>query len=487
MKTIFTTTLLCLGLLPLIYSQDKLPFGKNKQAVITSIEKKSDQLTGLSDKIWSYAEIAFQESQSAEALSDFAEAQGFRVERGVAEMPTAFVAEYGSGSPVIGILGEFDALPGLSQKTVPTKDPLESGAPGHGCGHNLFGVASLGAATAIKELIESGELEGTIRFYGTPAEEKFFGKLWMVRAGLFDDVDVVMDWHPSDETKADVQSSLALVDFMVEFYGQAAHASGDPWNGRSASDALELYSTGINYYREHVKPTVRIHYHIQDGGQVVNVVPDYSRIWVRVRDTKREGMEKVWKQVERMAEGAAIMADVDHKVSLISGIHEVLVNRTGGARLQQNLEHLGPIEYTDKEQAFAKKIQEATDSEVVGIESVIEPLEETQEHPMGGSTDVGDVSFVVPVIRLGATTAPKGTPWHSWAVVACGGMSIGHKGMLYAAKALSMTMVDLFEDEELRQKVKAEFKERKEDYEYKGMIPEGPPPIEGLKTGVQGN
>jgi aminobenzoyl-glutamate utilization protein B len=459
------------------YAQKTAKLSSNKKAVIASVENHYKQLTSLSDKIWSYEEIAFQETKSSKALADFAEQNGFRVKRGVAEIPTAFTAEFGSGSPIIGILGEFDALPGLSQKTVPTKDPLHDGAPGHGCGHNLFGTASLGAALAIKELIESGQLKGTIRFYGTPAEEKFFGKLWMIRAGLFEDVDIVMDWHPSAETKANVQSSLAMVDFIVEFRGQAAHASSDPWNGRSASDALELYTTGINFYREHVKPTVRIHYHIQDAGKVVNVVPDYSRIWVRVRDTKREGVELVWKQVERMAEGAAIMANVEHEVNLVSGIHEVLVNRTGGARLQQNLEYLGAIDYTEQEQEFAKKIQESTEKELVGLVSEIKPLEETQEHPMGGSTDVGDVSFVVPVIRLSATTAPKDTPWHSWAVVACSGMSIGHKGMAYAAKALSMTMVDLFEDAELRKKVKAEFKERKGDYVYKGMVPEGPPPI----------
>ncbi len=451
---------------------------KNKAAVIKSIDSKYTELSALSDKIWSYEEIAFRETQSAAALASYAENQGFRVTRGVGEIPTAFTAEYGSGHPIIGILGEFDALPGLSQKTVPHKEPLNEGSAGHGCGHNLFGVASLGAATAIKELIQEGKLNGTIRFYGTPAEEKFFGKLWMIRAGLFDDVDVVMDWHPSAKTEANVQSSLALVDFLVEFEGQAAHASGDPWNGRSASDALELYTTGINYYREHVKPTVRIHYHIQDAGKVVNVVPDYSKIWTRVRDTRREGMEKVWKHVERIAEGAAIMANVDHKVSLISGIHEVLPNRTGGARLQENLEFLGSIEYTDDEQEFAKKIQEATGSEIVGIDNAITPLKETAEHPMGGSTDVGDVSFVAPTIRLSATTAPKGTPWHSWAVVACGGMSIGHKGMAYAAKALSMTMVDLFEDDHFVEAVKEEFKERKGDYIYKAMIPPGPPPLD---------
>ena len=450
---------------------------QNKQAVINSVNAQFEDLRDLSDRIWSYEEIAFEETRSAADLVSYAEANGFRVTTGIGEMPTAFVAEYGSGEPIIGILGEFDALPGLSQKTVPHKDPLNVGAAGHGCGHNLFGVASLGAATAIKELIEAGELSGTVRFYGCPAEEKFFGKLWMIRAGVFDDVDVVMDWHPGGSTKVAVQSGLALVDFIVEYYGQAAHASGDPWNGRDASDALELYTTGINYYREHVKPSVRIHYDIQNAGEVVNVVPDYSRIWTRVRDTKRDGMVEVWNQVEKIAEGAALMANVDYKITLISGIHEILVNRTGAARLQSNLEFLGEIEYTDEEQDFAKGIQAATGKPQVGIETTISPMEETLEHPMGGSTDVGDVSYVVPVIRMRATTAPSGTPWHSWAVVACGGMSIGHKGMDYAAKALSMTMVDLFEDEQLRADVRAEFLERKGDYNYKPIIPEGPPPI----------
>ena len=449
----------------------------NKQAVINSVENQFEALRGLSDRIWSYEEIAFQETKSAKDLADYARANGFTVKEGIGEIPTAFTAEYGSGKPVIGILGEFDALPGLSQQTVPHKAPLNEGSAGHGCGHNLFGVASLGAATAIKQLIESGQLKGTVRFYGCPAEEKFFGKLWMIRAGVFDDVDVIMDWHPSGETKVGVQSGLALVDFVVEFTGQAAHASGDPWNGRDASDGLELYTTGINYYREHVKPSVRIHYDIQNAGEVVNVVPDYSRVWTRVRDTKRDGMVQVWKQVERIAEGAAMMANVDYKITLISGIHEVLVNRTGAGRLQTNLEYLGPITYTEEEQAFAKRIQLATDKPQVGIESIINPMEETLEHPMGGSTDVGDVSYVVPVIRLRVTTAPKGTPWHSWAVVACGGMSIGHKGMEYAAKALSMTMVDLFEDAQLREDVKKEFRERKGEYIYKPIIPEGPPPV----------
>lgn len=448
-----------------------------KQSAIEFIDENYNELTTLSDQIWSYEEEAFQETQSAQALMQYAEKHGFKVTSNIGAMPTAFVAEYGTGTPVIGILGEFDALPGLSQKTVPYKDPLNEGAPGHGCGHNLFGVASLGAATAIKGMIERGELEGTIRFYGTPAEEKYFGKLWMIRAGAFDDVDVVLDWHPSGVTKTEVQKGLALVDFMVEYYGQAAHASSDPWNGRSASDALELYTTGINYFREHVEPTVRIHYHIQDAGKVVNVVPDYSRIWTRVRDTRREGMEAVWKHMEDIAKGAALMTKTEYKITLISGVHEILVNRTGSEAMQKNMEYLGAISYTDEEQEYARGIQKATGKDEVGIVSVIEPLEETEEHPRGGSTDVGDVSWVVPVVRMRATTAPKGTPWHSWAVVACGGMSIGHKGMAYAAKTLSMTAVDLFESPELVNNIKKEFKEKKGDYEYEGIIPDGPPPL----------
>lgn len=468
---------ICALLISFGVSAQKL--SKNKKAIIASVEKHEQALIEISDNIWALAETAFEETQSSKILADYAEKQGFKVERGVAGMPTAFVATYGSGSPVISVLGEFDALPGISQKAQPTKEALNDGAAGHGCGHNLFGAGSLGAAIAIKELIEAGKIKGTVKFMGTPSEEKFFGKIWMVREGIWDNVDANVSWHPSASTKADVQSSLALVDFKIEFFGQAAHASADPWNGRSASDALEIYTTGINYYREHVKPTVRMHYHIQDGGQVVNVVPDYSRLWMRVRDTKREGMMPVYERVQKMAEGAAIMANVDYKVSLISGIYEVLVNRSGGKAMQKNLELLGPIDYTAEEEAFGKKIQEVTGKPQVGMDSDINPLEDTKEHPGGGSTDVGDVSWNVPNINLGVTTAPKDTPWHSWAVVACGGMSIGHKGMVYASKAMGMTMLDLFENPTLLQEVKDEYKERKGDAVYEAIVPPGPPPING--------
>lgn len=476
-----TFHLLLLAVLSITATAQKKPAGPKmtpaKTAVVQSVGNHAKELLDISDKIWAAEEVAFQESTSSKLLADYAEANGFTVERGVAEMPTAFVATYGSGSPVIGILGEFDALPGLSQKTVPTKDPLHTGMPGHGCGHNLFGTASLGAAIAVKELIAQGKLKGTIKFFGTPAEEKYFGKLWMARAGLFNDLDVCMDWHPGAETKAGVQSSLALVDFIVEFRGQAAHAAADPWNGRSASDALELYTHGINMLREHIKPSVRLHYHIQDGGQVVNVVPDYSRLWVRVRDNTREGMNEVYQRVQKMAEGAAILANVDHKISLVSGIYEVLVNRTGAEVIQQNLELLGPISYTEEETTFAKKIQESTNKPQVGLHSKVDPLEETAPAGMGGSTDVGDVSWIVPVVRMTTATAPLGTPWHSWAVVACGGMSIGHKGLLHTSKTLAMTMADIMQDPKKIEEIKAEFRKRKGDHIYKGLVPDGPPPL----------
>lgn len=473
MKKILCTLVACLPLLG--WGQKVSPL---KKAVIQSVEQHKESLIKLSDSVWALAETAFEEQGSAKILADYAEAQGMNVTRGVAGIPTAFTATYGSGQPVISILGEYDALPGISQKASPEKEALNPGAAGHGCGHNLFGAASLGAAIAIKEQIESGKLKGTVKFLGTPSEEKYFAKIWMVQAGLWDDVDVNVSWHPGAQTEADVQSSLALVDFKVEFYGQAAHASGDPWNGRSASDALELYTTGINYYREHIKPTLRIHYHIQDGGQVVNVVPDYSRLWVRVRDTKRTGMMPVYERIKEMAEGAAIMADVDYKITLISGIYEMLVNRRGGEVMQKNLELLGPLTYTPEEEAFAKKIQQATGKPHVGMDASINALLPTAEHPMGGSTDVADVSWNVPNINLSVTVAPKDTPWHSWAVVACSGMSIGHKGMIQAAKAMSMTMVDLFQQPKLVQEIKAEFKERKGDEVYTPMI-EGPAPLEG--------
>jgi aminobenzoyl-glutamate utilization protein B len=458
------------------FSQSK-KVSPNKDVVVKSVESHQQELIKISDAIWGYAETALREHKSSKELADYAEKQGFRVTRGVAQMPTAFIAEYGSGKPIIGIMGEYDALPGISQKAQPTKEALQTGAGGHGCGHNLFGAGSLGAAVAIKELIQAGKLKGTIRFYGTPAEESVGGKIYMARDGLFNDVDVCLDWHPDVETTALTQSSQAMVDFIVEFKGKAAHAAADPWNGRSAVDGMELFLDGVNMLREHVKPSVRMHYAIKAGGDVPNVVPEYAKVWMWVRDSKRDGVEAVFARVKDIAKGAALMAGVESTITVQTGDYELLVNRTGAAALQKNLERLGPIVYTPEEIAFAKKIQEVSGGEQIGLNGAIQPLKETKADPNGGSTDVGDISWIVPEITLVATTAPDNTAWHGWSVVACAGMSIGHKGMLLASKALAMTMVDLFENEQLRKDVRAEFEKKRNGHVYKAYIPDGPPPI----------
>jgi aminobenzoyl-glutamate utilization protein B len=449
----------------------------NKTAAIQSVDKHQAELTKLSDQVWSFAETALNEHKSSKVLADYAEAQGFKVTRGVAGLPTAFIAEFGSGKPVIGIMGEYDALPGISQKAQPTRDPLVQGGAGHGCGHNLFGAGSLGAAVAVKELIQAGKLKGTIRFYGTPAEEAVGGKIYMAREGLFSDVDICFDWHPDTKNAANTQSSQAMVDFIVEFKGRAAHAAADPWNGRSAVDGMEAFTDGVNMLREHVHPTVRMHYAIKAGGDVPNVVPEYAKVWMWVRDSKRSGVEEVFTRVKEIAQGAGMVAGVEAKVTVLSGDYELLVNRKGAEALQKNLEILGPITYTPEEIAFAKKIQEVQNGTQSGLDGGIHPLEETKENPEGGSTDVGDISWIVPEITLGATTAPANTAWHGWSVVACGGMSIGHKGMLLASKSLAMTMIDVFENEQLRKDVRAEFDQRKGGHVYKAYIPDGPPPI----------
>jgi len=449
----------------------------NKTATIQSVEKHQQELTKLSDEIWAYAETALKEHKSSKALADYAEAQGFTVKRGVAGMPTAFTAEFGSGKPVIGIMGEFDALPGISQKAMPTKEALVPNGGGHGCGHNLFGAGSLGAAVAIKELMQQGKLKGTIRFYGTPAEESVGGKIYMAREGLFNDVDVCLDWHPDVENNANMQSSQAMVDFIVEFKGKAAHAAADPRNGRSAVDGMEAFLHGVNMLREHVRPSVRMHYAIMKGGDVPNVVPEYAKVWMWVRDSKRTGVEDVFARVKEIAKGAGEIAGVESKVTIQTGDYELLVNKKGAETLQKNMETLGPIIYTPEEIAFAKKIQEVQGGEQTGLDGKIHPLKATEQHPQGGSTDVGDISWIVPEITVLVTTAPANTAWHGWSVVACGGMSIGHKGMLFAAKSLAMTMVDLFENPQLRTDIRKEFDERKAGHVYKSYLPDGPPPL----------
>jgi aminobenzoyl-glutamate utilization protein B len=445
------------------------------RAAVSSIDRQQADLVDLSDRIWAYAETALRETRSAAALADYAEQQGFKVERGVAGMPTAFVASYGSGRPVIGIMGEYDALPGVSQTASPVQQPLQAGAAGHGCGHNLFSPASLGAALAIKELIAAGKLKGTVRFYGTPAEEAVGGKVYMAREGLFDGVDAVLAWHPSDETQADMVSSQAMVSLIVEFEGRTAHAAGDPWNGRSAVDAAELFTHGINMMREHIQPTSRMHYVILTGGDVPNVVPAYAKVSLWLRDWKRDDVEQLLARTRKVAEGAAVMTETTGKVTVDGGSWEMLVNEAGARLLHANLLLLGPVRYTSEEQAFARQIQRATGVPEVGMFEGVKPLE--GQEPEGGSTDVADISWVAPTLHLSVATSPLDAPWHAWPVVATGGMSIGHKGMVQASKVLAATMVDLYQQPQALAAVQAEFKAKKGATVYQPYIPDGPPPV----------
>ncbi|MCX6570709.1 MAG: amidohydrolase [Candidatus Aminicenantes bacterium] len=449
---------------------------KKKEEAVASIERHKAEIIDLSDRIWGFAETALLETHSSKALADYAEKQGFTVERGVAGMPTAFVASFGEGRPIIGVLGEYDALPGLSQKAQPVKEALQAGAPGHGCGHNLLGTAAFGAALAVKDLMTAGKLKGTIRFYGTPAEEAVGGKVYMLREGLFNDLDVCLTWHPDDKTRVSVDGSQAIIDFIVEFTGKTAHAAGDPWNGRSAVAGLEFFATGLNRMREFVKPTVRMHYSILNGGDVPNVVPAYARLWCWLRDSKGAGVDQLLGRARRIAEGAAMMAEVGSKLTVQGGDWETLVNMTGEKVMFANLTWLGPIQFTPEEQEFAKEIQRAAGVDPKGLDGTVQPWTAPKADPEGGSTDVGDVSWIVPTLSMNATTAPVDAPWHAWPVVACGGMSIGHKGLVYAAKVLAATMVDLFEDAKALQAIQAEFREKTKGVVYKPFIPDGPPP-----------
>lgn len=449
-----------------------------KSKALRIIDQKSQLLIDVSDKIWEYAEIALMEYESSKLLEDVLEEEGFRVEKDVADLPTAFVATYGSGSPVIGILAEYDALPGLSQDSTPFKKVLREDGDGHGCGHNLFGAGSLGAALALKEVMEDHSMPGTLRLYGCPAEEDVGGKLYMARAGLFDDLDACLAWHPDYETSVDVDSGQAIDDLHVEFFGKTAHAAFDPWMGNSALDAAEMMTFGVNLLREHVKPSVRIHYVITDGGKVPNIVPEYAKVWIWVRDLDRAGVKAVVERVEKIVEGSAIATGTTYKIDYRGSYHEMLINRKGSEAMQNNLEMIGEIAYAEDEVLYARKIQKEAGVEEKGMVAIIEKLKTPEKYPEGGSTDVAEVSWIAPTIHLSTTCAPHGIPWHSWAVVASSKHPIGYKGMFLAAKVLATTALDLFRSPDILKEMKKEFKEKLKGYTYKsGISPDKKPPI----------
>lgn len=469
----------------------------NQQATLQFLEHHDEQLTSLAREIWARPEVALTEQFACTLLADQLEAAGFAVQREVGQMPTAFVASWGSGGPIIGILGEYDALPGLSQGLAAERNPLVSGGPGHGCGHNLFGVACLGAALALKSIMEEQNIPGTIRYYGCPAEETLVGKTFMARAGLFDDLDAALAWHPGEVNTIWAASCLAMNSFKVNFHGASSHAAADPHNGRSALDGAMLMDIGVNYLREHIIPEARIHSVITSGGQAPNVVPAYAQIWYFVRAPHRDQVEAIYARVLDIAKGAALMSGTTYDIDFLTGCYELLPNLALSRLMLEKLQAAGEIAFTDEEQHFAKQLQatfapgtlkhafELTQRTVsceldpalidTPLWSQVLPHVET---PMvlPGSTEVGDVSQIAPTAQLTTCCWPLGTPGHSWQIVASSGSSVGAKGMLLAAKALALTGLDLLTKPELLAEAKAEFQRRTGGQKYQTPLPENAVP-----------
>ncbi|UCH10989.1 MAG: amidohydrolase [Fidelibacterota bacterium] len=445
-----------------------------KQEVVRVTDELTDQIDQMSMILWDYSEIALLEERSAQYLADQLEQAGFTVTSGVAGMPTAFVATYGKGSPVIGILAEYDALPGVGNAPVPRKEARDDGVTtGQGCGHNLFGAACVGAALALKTVMDHHDLKGTIKLFGTPAEETGVGKVYMARDGVFDDLDAVLEWHPSDSTKVRNQPGRALNNFMVEFFGQSAHAAGDPWSGRSALDAVEMMNYGANLMREHVQETARIHYVVPNGGNAPNVVPDYAKVWYFVRDKDRASVEHNYNWLQKIAEGAALATETTYKVTFITGLHEYLLNRPLQEALQANLEWVGSPEFSREDQQFARDLQAALRIEQQGFHTEVIPLPDNPGKVSGGSTDVAEVSWIAPTAGFNVTTAAAEIPWHSWAATACHGTAAGRKGAIVAAKVIAATGVDLLTNRKLPKNAQAFFKKASGGRSYQSPVPEG--------------
>jgi aminobenzoyl-glutamate utilization protein B len=469
--------LLCLILSGPVQAQNT---GELKRNAIERVESIRPLIVEMASSLWDFSETALQERRSADLLIGKLRAAGFRVETGIAGMPTAFVATHGSGSPVIGILAEYDALPGVGNAPVPKRQSRDDGVlSGHGCGHNLFGAASVGGAIALKAVMEQAGLKGTIKVFGSPAEETLVGKVYMAKAGVFDGLDATIDWHPLLKTEVHNSGNLAMNNFEVEFFGQASHSSMDPWNGRSALDAVELMNYGVNLMREHIEPTARIHYVIPRGGEAPNVVPEYAKVWYYVRDIKREGVNKYYNRILKIAEGAAIATGTNYKVRLITGVHDYLFNRPLQEIIRTNLELVGPPRFTPEEQEFGRALQKSLGKEEKGLHTRVEPLADEVKPPESGSTDVAEVSWITPTAGFNVATAPIGVPWHSWATTACHGTGIGHKAAVVAAKVIAATGVDLLTRPDIVQKARAFFQQATGGKPYQSPIPKDQPPPVG--------
>jgi len=468
----------------------------DKKSAFDWIENNRELIIGISDKVWEFAELGLIEFKSSGLLADELEKHGFKVERGIAGMPTAFIATWGEGKPVIGIMGEYDALPGLSQKKSPRKDPLEPGKPGHGCGHNIHGTSGMAAAIAARKAIEKHKERGTIRFFGCPAEENFSGKVFMVRDGCFSDIDALISHHPSTMNEASLMSSLAVNSVKFHFYGKASHAGGSPEQGRSALDAVELMNMGVNYLREHVIQDARIHYIIEKGGDQPNIVPPYARSWYYVRAPERDQMEFIYNWILDIAKGAAIMTRTEVETEFLEGSYNIVPNRTISELIVKNMREIGLPKYSAEDLMFAEEIAKTISPEMKiaqlrkskrpGWERLVDKLIDNEvPDPWGegevshGSTDVADVSWQTPTVEFGTPTWVLGTPAHSWQAVAQNGVGIGHKSLIFAAKVMAATAIDLLTDKDALDKAKEEHRQRISNKKYTSPIPpDKKPPLD---------
>ena len=452
-----------------------------RQRLLEGMDARADHYGRLSRAIWEAAEVGYKETRSSALLRDELKAAGFRVEEGVAGMPTAFVATWGSGRPVIGLMGEFDALPGLSQDSVPEPRPRVAGGAGHGCGHNLFGVASLAAALAVKAQLDARKLPGTIRFYGTPAEEGGNGKVYMVRAGLFDVADVVLHWHPSDRNAAARISTLAVISAKFRFKGVAAHAASAPDRGRSALDAVMIMTHAVDLLREHIPQDSRLHYVITRGGVAPNIVPDHTEVYLYARHPAIAVLDGIWERVMKAAEAGALATGTTMEMQLIGSTPELLTNEAMTDLIDRNLRQVGGVHYTADERRFAETLQKTFvpgAARAIDEASTVRPPDE----PMSiGSTDAADVSWVVPSGWFFAATYVPGTPGHSWQATACTGGSIGRKGMMVAAKTLALSAMDLLTDPARVAAARASFEKARGDRQYRSRIPAASAPPLGYR------
>ena len=456
--------------------------GDTRRELADHVDANSRVYERVALDIWRLAEVGYQEEQSSALLQQQLEEAGFAVEAGVAGIPTAFVASWGSGEPVIGILAEFDALPGINQDAVPERAEIAGKTAGHACGHHLFGAGSTAAALAVRDWLERSGTPGTIRLYGTPAEEGGAAKVYMVRAGLFSDADAVLHWHASDRNDASHSTSLANKSAKFRFTGVSAHAAGAPERGRSALDAVEAMNHMVNLMREHVPQEARIHYVITAGGHAPNVIPDFAESFYYVRHPEPEHVEALFARVVQAAEGAALGTGTRMEHEVIHGIYNVLPNEALARAMDGNLRRVGGVHYDAEERAFAERLQESLgrDAPPLARATQIAPFE---YYRSGGSTDVADVSWWVPTAGLRTATWVPGTAAHSWQAVAAGGTSIGIKGMLVAAKTLAMTAADLFTDVELLAAANAEHRERVgPDFVYEPLLGDRDPPLDYRET-----